>query len=144
MLNCGQNQRLYVPCDLQIWWMTLKNNRAPLLCCFKRCVSFHSHQWILTGVTIRKRQIWVKIEDFFVQCDFQIWQMTLKNNGAPLPCYFQGLCNIISSYVNSNWSYGPEMVKLGFDLCDLDLWHGHHFCLCNNSWKFNDDTTMAK
>ena len=27
-----------------------------------------------------------------------------------------------SPYVNSNWSYGPEMAKLGFDLCDLDLW----------------------
>ena len=25
-------------------------------------------------------------------------------------------------YVNSNWSYSPEMVKLGCDLCDLDLW----------------------
>ena len=24
--------------------------------------------------------------------------------------------------MNSNWSYGPEMVKLGFDLCDLDFW----------------------
>ena len=29
---------------------------------------------------------------------------------------------IISSYVNSNWSYSPETVKLGLDLCDLDLW----------------------
>ena len=26
---------MFVPCDLEIWWMTLKNNRAPLLCCFK-------------------------------------------------------------------------------------------------------------
>ena len=28
------------------WWMTLKNNRAPLLCYFKRYASFHSHLWI--------------------------------------------------------------------------------------------------
>ena len=24
-------------------------------------------------------------------------------------------------YVNSNWSYSPEAVKLGFELCDLDI-----------------------
>ena len=24
--------------------------------------------------------------------------------------------------MNSNWSYGPEKAKLGFDLCDLNLW----------------------
>ena len=30
-LNSGENQKCFVPCDLEIWWMTLKNNRAPLL-----------------------------------------------------------------------------------------------------------------
>ena len=35
MLNLRQNRRFIVPCDLEIWRMTLKNNRAPLLCCFK-------------------------------------------------------------------------------------------------------------
>ena len=24
--------------------------------------------------------------------------------------------------MNSNWSYSPETAKLGYDLCDLDLW----------------------
>ena len=33
---------------------------------------------------------------------------------------------ISSTYVNSNWSYGPETVKLGSDLCDIDLLHGPH------------------
>ena len=51
-------------CDLEIWWMTPKNNRAPLLCHFKLCVSFRSHWWIQTGVTVQKRSIRVKI-DFF-------------------------------------------------------------------------------
>ena len=32
------------------------------------------------------------------------------------------MCINSSSYVNSNWSYSPETVKLGCDLCDLDLW----------------------
>ena len=40
----------------------------------------------------------------------------------------QALCIISSSYVNFNWSYSQETAKLGVDLCDLDLWHGRHFC----------------
>ena len=46
------------------WRMTLKNNRAPLLCYFKLCAAFCSHWWIQTGVTVRKRPIWVKFDDF--------------------------------------------------------------------------------
>ena len=49
------------PCNLT---MTLKNNRAPLLCYFKLCASFRSHRWFETGDTVRKRPIWVKIDDF--------------------------------------------------------------------------------
>ena len=41
--NSGWNWQYFVPCDLEIWQKTLKNNRAPLLCCFKLCASFHSH-----------------------------------------------------------------------------------------------------
>ena len=36
-------RRFFYPCDLKIWQMTLKNNRAPFLCYFKLCASFHSH-----------------------------------------------------------------------------------------------------
>ena len=56
----------FVLCDLEIWQMTLKNNRAPLLCYFKLCASFRSHWWIQTGVTVWKHPIWVKIDDFFL------------------------------------------------------------------------------
>ena len=62
--NLGQNRWCFVPCDLEIWWMILENNRASLLCCFKLCATFHSHWWIQTGVTVRKRTIWVKFDDF--------------------------------------------------------------------------------
>ena len=41
-----------------------KNNRAPLQCYFKLCASFWSQWWIQNGVTVRKRPIWVKFEDF--------------------------------------------------------------------------------
>ena len=64
--------------------MTLKNNRAPLLCYFKLCASFRSHWRIQTGVTVRKGPIWVNFDDFFQPCDLEIWRMTLKNNRAPL------------------------------------------------------------
>ena len=54
--NLCQNRWCFVPCDLQIWWMTLENNRASLLCCFKLCAAFHSHWWIQTGVIVRDAQ----------------------------------------------------------------------------------------
>ena len=62
--NSGQKRWCFVPCDLEIWWMTLGNNRAPLLCCFKLCATFHNHQWIQTGVAVQKRPISVKFDDF--------------------------------------------------------------------------------
>ena len=57
--NLGQNWRYFEPCDLEIWQMTLKNNRAPLLSNIKLCASFHHHMWIQTGVTVRKQISWV-------------------------------------------------------------------------------------
>ena len=54
----------FVPCDLEIWSMTSKNKRAHLLYYIKLCASFQIHRGIQTGVTVRKRSIWVKIGDF--------------------------------------------------------------------------------
>ena len=73
--NLGQNWWCFVPSDLENWWMTLENKRASLLCCFKLCATFHSHWWIQTGVTVRKRPIWVKFEDFYcrVTLKFDVW-----------------------------------------------------------------------
>ena len=70
-----KNQWCFVPCDLEIWWMTLENNRASLLCCFKLCATFHSHWWIQTGVTVQKRTIWVKFDDFKSRATlkFDVW-----------------------------------------------------------------------
>ena len=72
--NLGQIRWFLEPCDLEIWRMTLKNNRAPLLCYFKLCASFRSHWWIQTGVTVRKRPIWVKFDDFL---SLWPWPLTL-------------------------------------------------------------------
>ena len=80
--NLGQIRRFLEPCDLEIWRMTLKHNRAPLLCYFKPCSSFRSHWWIQTGVTVRKRPIWVKFDDFFftsVTLTFDLWPWPLAS-----------------------------------------------------------------
>ena len=53
--NLGQIRRFLAPCDLEIWRMTLTNNRTPLLSNVKLYVSFHHHMWIQPGVTVRKR-----------------------------------------------------------------------------------------
>ena len=52
-----------------------KNNRAPLLCDFKLCASFHNHRWIQTGVTVRKCSNWGKI--CFDLCDADFWPLNL-------------------------------------------------------------------
>ena len=74
--NLCQIRRFLEPCDLEIWQMTSKNNRAPLLCYFKLCAAFRTHWWIQTGVTDRKRPIRVKFDDFFSR-------VTLKFDGSP-------------------------------------------------------------
>ena len=89
-LKLDSNRQFFRPCDREIWQMNLQNNRAPLLCYFKLCASFRIHWWIQTWVTVRKRSIRVKIDNFF-SCDLEILRMTLKNNRAPLLCYFK-LC----------------------------------------------------
>ena len=76
LLKLDLNHRFFSPCDLEIWWMTQKNNRAPLLCYFKLFASFHSHWWIQTGVTVRKPLIWVNIDAF-------LSRVTLKFYGWP-------------------------------------------------------------
>ena len=75
-LNLGRNWRYFVPCDLEIWWMTLENDRAPLLYYIKLCASFQIHRWIQTGVTVQKHSIWVKIGKF-------LSRVTLKFDECP-------------------------------------------------------------
>ena len=131
--NLGQIRRFLEPCDLEIWRMTLKNNRAPLQCYFKLCASFLSHWWIKTGVTVRKRPIWVKIRQFLEPRDLEIWRMTFKTNRAPL------LSNIklYASFHHHMWIQTGVTVRkrlswvvtLTFDLWPFasDLLHGPYF-----------------
>ena len=147
--NLGQIQRFLEPCDPDISWMTLKNNRAALLCYFKLCASFRSHWWIQTGVTVRKRPIWVKFDDFSAVWP---WNLTadLENQRAPLLSNIKLYVSFHHHMWIQNWSCSPETVNLGCDLCDLDLWPlTLTFCMVltlvigDNSWKFYDDMMMG-
>ena len=92
---------------------------------------------------------WVKIGDSLSRVTLKFGRRPWKTMGNP-PMPHQDLCIISSPYVNSNWSYAPETAKLGFDLCDFDLWTlALAFCMdiaCVNgshSWKCRDDTMMG-
>ena len=92
--------------------MTLKDNRAPLLCYFKLCAAFRSHWWIQTWVTVWKRQISVKIYNFFESWDLQTWQMTLKNNMAHILWYF----NLCASFRIHWW------IRTGATVRECPIW----------------------
>ena len=75
LFKLDSNLQFFSPCDLEIWWMTPKNNRASLLCYFKLFASFRSHLWVQTGVTVWRPLIWVKFDFFSL--------VTLQFNGWP-------------------------------------------------------------
>ena len=82
--------------------MTLKNNRAPLLCCFQLCAWFHCHIWIPTGVRVRKRLSWVLTS---VTLTFDLW---------PWPFAWTSLLTMVISPENFMmirwWEYGEKGV----------------------------------
>ena len=63
---------VFLFCPVWPWNLTddLENNRAPNLCCFKLCASFHHHMSIQTWVTARKRLNGVMTS---VTLTFDIW-----------------------------------------------------------------------
>ena len=91
-LNIGQNQQIFVLCDLEIWWMTLKNNWAPVLYYVKLYASFQSHGWIQTGVTVWKCSIRVKIGGFLSRVTLKFDKWPWKTIGH---LFFAALCIIL-------------------------------------------------
>ena len=102
-LKLDSNYRFFSVCDLEIYWMTSKNSRAPLLYYIYLCGSSQIHRQIQTYVTIRKRSIRSKSVIFFVPCKLEIWRMTMKNDRAPLLCYFK-----LSASFRSHWCIQTE------------------------------------
>ena len=137
--NLGQIPRFLEPCDRAIWRMTLKNNRAHLPCYFKLCASFRIHWWIQTGVTVRKRLIWVKFDVFYKH-------VTLKFDGWPwktIGHLFRATSSFVRHFVaigefklelqSGNAQFGSNStiyltsLTLTFAL-GLDFLHWRHFC----------------
>ena len=111
--NLGQMWQFLELCDLEIWWMTLKNNRAPLLCYFKLCAAFRTHWWIQTGLTVRKRPIWVKFDDFYSR-------VTLKFDGWPSTRQIWGIWKLRPAYSPETPNSGQK--RWCFVPCDLEIW----------------------
>ena len=124
--NLGQIRRFLEPCNLEIWRMTLQNNRAPLLCYFKLCASFRSHWWIQTSITVRKRPIWVKCDDF-------LSRVTLKFDGWPwktIGHLFYATSSFVQHFIaigefklelqSGNAQSGSNSAILA--PCDLEIW----------------------
>ena len=104
LLKLDSIRQFFSPCDLEILWMTPKKNRAPLLYYIKLCASFLIHQWIQTGVTVRKRPIWVKFDNFFSR-------VTLKFDGWPWKTTGH-LFNATSSFVHHFVAIGVSKLEL--------------------------------
>ena len=92
--NSGQNRRFLVPCDLEVWQMTMKNKRAPPLCSIKVCASFHSHQRNQTGVTIRKFSTRLKIVDY---C--RVWPWNLTDDLEKIGPLFYATSNFVHNFI---------------------------------------------
>ena len=107
--------------------MTPKNNKAGLLYYIKLCVSFHIYQWIQTEVTVQKRLLWVKFDNFFSR-------VTLKFDGWPWKTIGH-LFYATSSFVHHFVAIGDfkQEIQSGnaqlgqnrrfLEPCDLAIWH---------------------
>ena len=126
-LNSGENRQFFVPFDLQIWQMTFKNNRAPFPHYYSLVHHFIAVCEFKLVLQSGNAQIGSKLA-MFVLCDTEIWRMTLKNNRARLLCHIKPCTSFHHHMWIQIWVKSPETAKLGYDLCDLDLLHGHHIC----------------
>ena len=119
--NLGQIRGFLEPCDLEIWRMTLKNNRAPLLCCFQLCAWFHCHMWIQTGVRVRKRLSWLLTS---VTLTFDLW---------PWPFAWTSLLTMVINFENFMmigwWEHGEKGVTDGQTDGRMDGLNQSYSCL---------------
>ena len=123
----GSKLAFFVPCDLDIWPMTLKNNRAPLLCYFKLCASFHSYRSIKTGATVRKCQIRVKIGHFLFCVTLKFDRWSLKTIGhlsyatSIFWHHFIAMGYFKLELQSGNTKFGSKSA-IFLAQCDLEIW----------------------
>ena len=135
--NLGQNRWFFCP----VWLRNLTDELDKRYFTSSMLLPSFVHHCVATGVTIWKRPIWVKIDDFFSR-------VTLKFDRWP----WRTIGHLSKSNIKLYASFHHHMwihtgAKLGFDLWDLDLWPlTLSFCMDitsvigNNSWKFHVDT----
>ena len=107
-LKLDLNRQFFRPSDREIWWMTLKNNRALFLYYVKLCASFQIHWCIQTGFTVQKRSIRVKIGDM-------LSRVTLKFDGCPW--------KTIGHLFNATSSFVHHFVPIGEFKLGLQSWN---------------------
>ena len=98
---------IFVPYGVKIWWMTLKNNWAPLLCCFKLCASVDSHRWIRSKVILEveyTRKIAISISDIDRRSNLNI-----DRDKSILK--FDFFCDLVTSSMTS-WIYIHRIVMI--------------------------------
>ena len=111
--------------------MTSKNNRVTV-CYLKLCISFKSHQSIHTWVTVRKRQIRVKIGDF-------LSSVTLKFDGW--------LWHTIGQLFIATPSFVHHFVAIcefKLELCSGNAQFGSKSTICRPVWPGNLTDDLEK
>ena len=104
LTQIGFKSSIFQPSDLEIWLMTSKNYRTPLLHYIKLCASSQIPRWIRTAGAVRKRSFRVKIDDFLPR-------MTLKFNGWAWNT-IGILFNVTLSFVHHFKAIGELKLKL--------------------------------
>ena len=127
--SLGQIRRFLEPRDLEVWRMTLKNNRD-LFCATS---SFVQHFVAIGELKLELQS--GNAQSGSNSTTFRAvwpWNLTgdLEKQQGTSPKHYQAICIISTSYVNSNWSYSPERLSWVVTSVTLtfDLWHWPFAC----------------
>ena len=137
---------IYCTVPSEIWQMTLKYNRTPVLTYFKISASFRSHWWIQNWVTVRTRLIWVQIGKYYCPSTLKFDSSPLKTIGHLLYATssyvhnFVAICEVKLELQSRNFwdKFVLTSVSLTFDLWPWPLCVDITFIICNNSRQFPD------
>ena len=123
---------IFQPVWLEIWWMTSKNYREPLLHYIKLCASSQTPRWIQTGVTVRKRSIW----QFGSKSTIFLFRVTLKFDGWPWKTIGH-IFYATSSFVHHCVAFGE--FKLELQSGNAQFGSNSTFFLAVWPWNLTDD-----
>ena len=113
LLKLDPNRQFVSMCELEIWWMTSENYRAPIPHYIVQALCIISNpsvnwNWGYSSETLNSSQK----SAIFVPCAIETWLMTLKTIGHPFYATLSFVHHFKPS-VNSNWSYSPVRPNSG-------------------------------